>query len=52
MQGFSTALNERQTKSWETTAKPTMTGSGNLVNKRHTVAVKALQAKLKKRKKG
>ena len=52
MQGFSTALQQRQTKQWPTAAKPTMTGSGNLVNKRHAVAAKSLQEKLKRRKKG
>ena len=52
MQGFSTSIQERQTKQWSNTAKPEMTGSGNLVNKRHAVAAKTLQEKLKKRKKG
>ena len=53
MQGFSQALQERFTKQWtNTTARPSMTGSGNLVNKRHAVAAKTLQEKLKKRKRG
>ena len=52
MQGFSTSIQERQTKQWANVAKPVMTGSGNLVNKRHAVAAKTLQEKFKKRKKG
>ena len=53
MQGFSQALQERHTKQWcKSAARPSMTGSGNLVNKRHAVATKTLQEKLKRRKKG
>ena len=51
MQGFSEALQERHTKQWcKLAARPSMTGSGNLVNMRHEVAVKSLSEKIKKRK--
>ena len=51
MQGFSPSIRERLTKQWKQKAKPPVIQPQNLVNKRHVVAAKSLEEKIKKRRK-